>query len=48
MTGYSNGNSFSGDSLGASVGNAVGDGRSRWPVPGWKFGLRLSDDRAGL
>ena len=48
---YSNGNSFgnSGTSLGASVGNAVGGGEGgRWPVPTWKFGLRLSDDRGGI
>jgi hypothetical protein len=45
---FSNGNSFGpdvGSSLGASVGNAVGGGEGgRWPVPAWKFGLRLSDD----
>ena len=43
---YSNGNSFNGNSgYGVSVGNAVGEGALRWPVPLWKFGLRLSDDR---
>jgi len=44
---FANGNSFAnGSSYGASVGNAVGGGEGgRWPVPTWKFGLRLSDDR---
>jgi len=47
---FSNGNSFgnSGTSLGASMGNAVGVGTLRWPVPTWRFGLRQSDDRGGL
>ena len=46
---YSNGNSFNGSSdFGASMGNAIGAGTIRWPVPTWKFGLRQSDDRGGL
>ena len=47
MTGWSNGNSF-GTSLGESTGNAIGVGAIRWPVPPWKFGLRLSDDRGSI
>ena len=41
------GNSFGTNtaSLGDSIGNAIGTGTARWPVPTWKFGLRLSDDR---
>ena len=47
---FSNGNSFgnSGTSLGAAIGNAIGAGTTRWPVPTWKFGLRLSDDRGDI
>jgi hypothetical protein len=49
MTGYSNGNSFSeGNSYGESGGSATGAGAIRWPVPAWKFGLRVSDDRRGM
>ena len=49
MTGWSNGNSFSGSSsYGDSMGNAIGTGPVRWPVPTWKFGLRVSDDRGGM
>jgi hypothetical protein len=44
---YANGNSF-GNSGGASVGNAIGSGAIRWPVPTWKFGLRQSDDRGSM
>ena len=43
---YSNGGSFNGNSgYGDSIGNAIGQGTTRWPVPTWKFGLRRSDDR---
>ena len=46
---FSNGNSFNGSSaFGAAMGNAIGVGTLRWPVPTWRFGLRLSDDRGGL
>jgi hypothetical protein len=45
---YSNGNSFSSSSFGDSIGNAIGTGAIRWPVPPWKFGLRQSDDRGGM
>jgi len=51
MTGWSNGNSFSGsagDSLGENGSNAVGSGSLRWPVPTWKFGLRQSGDRGSI
>ena len=50
MTGFSNGNSFSGSSnfaLGECQ-TAIGSGGLRWPVPTWKFGLRMSDDRGGM
>jgi hypothetical protein len=49
MTGYANGNSF-GNSA-ASLGEcqtSIGTGALRWPVPTWKFGLRLSDDRGSI
>lgn len=46
---WSNGNSFNGSSnFGASVGSAIGAGTIRWPVPRWKLGLRLIDDRGGM
>ena len=47
---FSNGNSFGSStaSLGAAIGNAIGVGTIRWPVPTWKFGLRLSDDRGDI
>lgn len=47
---YANGNSF-GESVGASLGEcqtAIGAGAIRWPVPTWKFGLRVSDDRGSI
>ena len=49
MTGWSCGNSF-GNSGTASItaGGAVGVGPLRWPVPGWRFGLRQSDDRGTI
>lgn len=47
---FSNGNSF-----GASAGNGLGQDIAagsetgvRWPVPTWRFGLRLSDDRGDI
>lgn len=48
---YANGNSFSGgvgDSIGASGGNSIADGRR---VPPWKFGVgpaAMSDDRGNI
>jgi hypothetical protein len=50
VTGWSNGNSFGG-SAGNSLGEcqtSIGSGGLRWPVPTWKFGLRLSDDRGDM
>ena len=49
MNGLSNGQSFgnSGESLGECQ-TAIGSGTLRWPVPTWKFGLRLIDDRGGM
>jgi hypothetical protein len=41
VPGYSNGNSFGTNS------NSIGR-EPRWPVPTWKFGLRLSDDRGDI
>jgi len=49
MTGFSNGNSFSGSSsYGDSMGNSIAAGRR---VPPWKFGVgpaAMSDDRRGM
>jgi hypothetical protein len=47
---YSNGNSFGASANNALGGcqTAIGSGGLRWPVPAWKFGLRLSDDRGGM
>jgi len=47
----SNGNSFGTNSnavLADIIGDAIGTGAGRWPVPSWKFGLRLSDDRGNV
>jgi hypothetical protein len=46
VTGLANGNSFG--ALGDSIGNSIGGGGVRWPVPTWKFGLRQSDDRGSI
>lgn len=37
-----------GNALGADSGSAVGDGVTRWPVPTWKLGIRMSDDRGDI
>jgi hypothetical protein len=45
----------SGSIFGASVGNSLGqdiaaggETGTRWPVPTWRFGLRVSDDRGDM
>jgi hypothetical protein len=48
---WSNGNSFGASAnncLGDRIGDPVGAADGRWPVPAWKFGLRLSDDRGSM
>jgi hypothetical protein len=50
MNGW-NGSSSYGASAGNALGppgSAVGSGAVRWPEPGWKFGLRVSDDRGDV
>jgi hypothetical protein len=45
---------MTGNGFGASAGNSLGASNSsigrepRWPVPPWKFGLRVSDDRGSI
>jgi hypothetical protein len=46
MTSLSNGNSFSTGNGTSPVSDA--EAATRWGVPAWKFGLRLSDDRGSL
>ena len=49
MTGYSNGNSFGSSNFAlGECQTSIGSGALRWPVPTWKFGLRLSEYRGSI